>query len=345
LNIAEFDYELPPERIAQEPLPERDASRLMLLARRTGVVSHHSFRDLPNLLRPGDLLVVNRSRVFPARLFGKRPKSGGRVEVLLLGPVGSGDEWEALVRPGRRLRVGDVVRVGPDLHVRILSGGRGEDARRLVRLEAAGDPWQVVERLGHVPLPPYIARPDRPADRERYQTVYANERGSVAAPTAGLHFTPALLSRLHERGIDRAEIVLHVGPGTFRPVKVPAVEQHRVEPEPFEIPECTARAIAATRQREGRVVCVGSTTVRALETRARPDGRVEAGTGWTDLVVLPGFEFRVTDVLITNFHLPRSSLLLLAAAFAGRQRLLEAYAEAIRLGYRFYSYGDAMLLE
>lgn len=345
MNIAEFDYELPLERIAQEPLPERDASRLMVVARRTGVLRHHSFRDLADLLRPGDLLVVNRSRVFPARLLGKRPKSGGRVEVLLLGPVGSGDRWEALVRPGRRLRVGDGVRVGPDLSVLILSAAQGADGRRLVRLEAAGDPWQVIERLGHVPLPPYVTRPDRPADRERYQTVYAREPGSVAAPTAGLHFTPALLARLQARGIERAEVVLHVGPATFRPVRVQAVEEHRVEPEPFEIPEGTARGIAATRQRGGRVVCVGSTTVRALETRARPDGRVDAGPGRTDLVILPGFEFRVTDALITNFHLPRSSLLLLVAAFAGRKPVLDAYAEAIRLGYRFYSYGDAMLLE
>jgi S-adenosylmethionine:tRNA ribosyltransferase-isomerase len=345
LNIAEFDYELPPERIAQAPLPARDASRLMVVPRGSGAFRHHGFRELPDLLRRGDLLVVNRSRVFPARLLGKRPKSGGRAEVLLLGPVGPHDEWEALVRPGRRLGVGSCVRVGPELSVRILSEGRGEDARRRVRLEAAGDPLQLVERLGHVPLPPYVERPDVPADRERYQTVYARERGSVAAPTAGLHFTAALLARLQASGIERAEIVLHVGPGTFRPVRVRSVERHRVEPEPFEIPEGAARAIAATRRRGGRVVCVGTTTVRALETRAGADGRFEAGPGTTDLVIVPGFEFRATDALITNFHLPRSSLLLLVAAFAGRQRVLEAYAEAIRSGYRFYSYGDAMLLE
>jgi len=345
LKTAEFDYELPPERIAQEPLPERDASRLMVLDRRSGAIRHHSFHQLPELLRPGDLLVVNRSRVFPARLLGKRPKSGGQVEVLLLRPAGSNHEWEAFVRPGRRLRAGDSVRVGHELSVRILSGARGEDARRRVRLEAGGDPWPLVEGLGHVPLPPYVGRPDRPEDRERYQTIYARERGSVAAPTAGLHFTHALRERLAARGIGWAEIVLHVGPGTFRPVKAEEVEDHRVEPEPFEVPEHAAHEIAVTRRRGGRVVCVGTTTVRTLESRAPHAGGLEAGTGETDLVIVPGFEFRATDALITNFHLPRSSLLLLVSAFAGRERVLAAYAEALRAGYRFYSYGDAMLLE
>ena len=226
----------------------------------------------------------------------------------------------------------------------MLSAPFGADARRRVRLEMQGDVWEALERSGHTPLPPYIARPDRPEDRERYQTVYARERGSVAAPTAGLHFTPALLERLAARGIDRAELLLHVGPGTFRPVKAENVEDHRVDPEPFMIPGESVDAIAAARRRGGRVVCVGTTTVRALETRARRDGRVEPGAGETDCVIVPGFRFRVTDALITNFHLPRSSLLLLVAAFAGRERVLAAYAEAVRRDYRFYSYGDAMLL-
>ncbi len=345
MRIEEFDYELPTERIAQEPLPQRDASRLLSLDRRSGALRHGVFRELPELLRPGDLMVVNRSRVFPARLLGKRPKSGGRVEILLLRPTGTAHEWEALLHPARRLRPGEEVRISAELGVRILSGALAEDGRRRVRLETEADPWDALERLGHTPLPPYVERADRPEDRERYQTVYAKERGSVAAPTAGLHFTPALLECLAARGIERAEIVLHVGPGTFRPVKADDIAQHRVLPEPFEIPEETAGKIEATRRRGGRVVCVGTTTVRSLESRARADGTVAAGKGETDLVILPGFEFRATDALVTNFHLPRSSLLLLVSAFAGRARVLAAYAEAVRSGYRFYSYGDAMLLE
>ncbi|HET7291605.1 MAG TPA: tRNA preQ1(34) S-adenosylmethionine ribosyltransferase-isomerase QueA [Vicinamibacteria bacterium] len=344
MKVADFDYALPPGRIAQEPLADRDASRLLVLDRSKGALRHEYFRDLPELLRSGDLLVVNRSRVFPARLLGRRPKSGGRVEVFLLRPVGEADEWEALLHPGRRLRSGDAVRVGPDLTVTVLSAAYGHDARRRVRVEAP-DVWGAIDRLGHTPLPPYVSRPDRPEDRERYQTVYARERGSVAAPTAGLHFTPALLERLAARGVERTEIVLHVGPGTFRPVKAENVEEHRVDPEPFVIPEATAERIAAARDRGSRVVCVGTTTVRALETRARDDGGVEPGAGETDCVIVPGFRFRVTDALVTNFHLPRSSLLLLVAAFSGRERVLSAYAEAVRLGYRFYSYGDAMLIE
>ena len=337
---------LPPERIAQEPLADRDASRLLSLDRGSGALRHRFFRDLPALLRAGDLLVVNRSRVFPARLLGKRPGSGGRVEVLLLRALTEGGgAWEALLRPGRRLRAGDAVRVASDLAVEVLSSPYGADARRRVRLEAPGDVWEAIERHGHTPLPPYVARPDRPEDRARYQTVYAREQGSVAAPTAGLHFTPALLERLAARGIERAELVLHVGPGTFRPVKVDDVEHHRVDPEAFVIPDETADRIAAARRRGSRVVCVGTTTVRALETRARADGSVEAGAGETDCVIVPGFRFKATDAVITNFHLPRSSLLLLVAAFAGRERVLAAYAEAVRLGYRFYSYGDAMLIE
>jgi S-adenosylmethionine:tRNA ribosyltransferase-isomerase len=345
LRLAEFDYELPPERIAQVPLAERDASRLMRLGRAGGAPSHHFFRDLPTLLSPRDLLVANRSRVFPARLLGRRPKSGGVVEVLLLRPHESPAEWDAFVKPGRRLRPGDRVRIGPELEVHILSNALGEDARRRVRLESELEPWAAIERLGHVPLPPYVERADHAADRDRYQTVYARERGSVAAPTAGLHFTPALLAQLEARGIARAEVVLHVGPGTFRPVKVDDVTQHRVESEACEVPPETAEAIDATRRRGGRVVCVGTTTVRTLESRARPDGSVEPGRAETDLVIVPGFPFRVTDALVTNFHLPRSSLLLLVAAFAGRERVLGAYAEAIAAGYRFYSYGDAMLID
>lgn len=344
MRLAEFDFELPPHCIAQEPLAERDQSRLLVLPRTGGAFEHRVFRQLPELLRPGDLVVVNRSRVFPARLLGKRPGSGGRVEVLLLRPTGTPAEWEAFLHPARRLKPGERVRINSELQIAVLSGALEQDGRRRVRLETEGDPWDAVERLGHTPLPPYVGRSDRPEDRERYQTVYARERGSVAAPTAGLHFTPALLERLATRGVERAEVVLHVGPGTFQPVKVDDVRQHRVAAEAGFIPEATADAIARTRQRGGRVVCVGTTTVRSLEARVQEDGRVTPGPFETDCVIVPGFEFRVTDALVTNFHLPRSSLLLLVAAFAGRERVLEAYAEAVRLGYRFYSYGDAMLI-
>lgn len=343
MDIADFDYELPPERIAQEPLPERDASRLLVLDRRTGAVEHGTFRDLPELLAPGDLLVVNRSRVFPARLLGRRA-GGGAAEVLLVRPVGGGD-WEALVRPGRRLRPGDLVHVAGELSVRIESGPLPPEGRRRVRLLCTSDDVEtLLDRVGHTPLPPYVRRPDGPADRERYQTVYARERGSVAAPTAGLHFSEALLARLAERGIERAEIVLHVGPGTFRPVKTAEVEAHRIDPEPFAVPEQAAAAVRRARSRGSRVVAVGTTSVRALETAALADRTVEAGEGRTELVIVPGSRFRAVDALITNFHLPRSSLLLLVSAFAGRERVLAAYAEAIRAGYRFYSYGDAMLI-
>lgn len=343
MHISEFDYELPPRLIAQEPLAERDASRLLVLSRRTGETSHHLFRELPTLLAPGDLLVVNRSRVIPARLLGRRA-SGGEAEILLVRDRGEG-RWEALVRPGRHLRPGQRVSLDDDLSVVVESEALGEDGRRRVRLlSRRRDIEGALERLGHTPLPPYIRRADRPSDRQRYQTVYARESGSVAAPTAGLHFTETLLAALAGRGIERADVVLHVGPGTFQPVKVSRVEDHRVSPEPYVVPPETATAVARTRARGGRVVAVGTTAVRALESAARPEGTIGPGEGETGLVIVPGHRFRAVDALLTNFHLPRSSLLLLVAAFAGREAVLLAYAEAVRLEYRFYSYGDAMLV-
>lgn len=341
MNLSDFDYELPPEAIAQQPLVNRDASRLLVLNRHTGRLEHRLFRDLPDLLEPGDLLVANRSRVFPARLLGRRP-GGGAAELLLLEQV-EGPLWEALVRPGRRLRTGTAIHVSDELSARVESEALGRDGRRQVRLLAA-DPEAAVERLGHMPLPPYIRRPDTAEDRDRYQTVYAQERGSVAAPTAGLHFTRDLRERLSGSEIGWAEVVLHVGPGTFKPVTVEDVTQHTVEPEPYTLPPATAEAVEETRKRGGRVVAVGTTSVRTLETAAQEDGLLQPGAGRTDLVILPGFRFRATDALVTNFHLPRSSLLLLVSAFAGRERILEAYREAIGAGYRFYSYGDAMLI-
>ena len=340
-SIDGYDYPLPPQRIAQEPLAERDASRLMVLERASGRLSHRLFRELPELLRPGDLLVTNRSRVIPARLLARRA-SGGAVEVLLVRPRSDG-LWEAMLRPARRLPPGSEAEVAPGFRVRVEPGGAG--ALRHVRLLADdGDTAGAVERHGHVPLPPYIKRPDTAADRERYQTVFAREPGSVAAPTAGLHFTPALLQRLAGRGIETASLVLHVGPGTFRPVEAQDVREHRVDAERFAIPEETAAAVGRARADERRVVAVGTTVTRALESAVGADGALRAGQSETGLVIVPGFRFRVVDALLTNFHLPRSSLLLLVSAFAGRERVLSAYAQAVAHGYRFYSYGDAMLV-
>jgi len=349
-EIGAYDFELPRELVAQEPLAARDASRLLVLGRATGALEHRAFADLPELLRPGDLLVTNRSRVFPARLLGRRP-GGGAAELLLVRRL-EPDLWEAMVRPGRRLRPGVVVDVAPGLSVRIegpeavpLSADDRPSPLRRVRLLLDGlDAETALERHGHVPLPPYIRRADAPSDRDRYQTVYAREAGSVAAPTAGLHFTTALLERLRERGIEHAELVLHVGPGTFRPVEDHDVREHRVDPERFAVPEATAAAVDRARAEGRRVVAVGTTVTRALESALDPGGRLQAGEGETALVIVPGFRFRAVDALVTNFHLPRSSLLLLVSAFGGRERVLGAYAEAVRQRYRFYSYGDAMLL-
>jgi S-adenosylmethionine:tRNA ribosyltransferase-isomerase len=350
MKVSEFDYALPPEAIAQHPLPDRDASRLMILDRSLpagapGALRHARFRDLTGELRRGDLLVVNRSAVIPARLLG-RTRGGGSAEILLLRATADAAVWEALVRPGRRLRPGSEVVVGAgDLVVRIESEALAQDGRRRVRLfPAQGTLQDAVARHGRPPLPPYIRREAVPEDRERYQTVYAREEGSVAAPTAGLHFTAGLLAALASRGVEHAEVVLHVGPGTFLPVKAERVEDHRVAPEPFAAPEEAEQAIRRARARGGRVVAVGTTSVRVLETLAEERGEIRAAHGETDLVIAPGHRFRCVDALVTNFHLPRSSLLLLVCAFAGRDRVLAAYGEALRTGYRFYSYGDAMLI-
>lgn len=347
-SIDAYDYDLPRERIAQEPLAERSASRLMVLDRLTGAVSHRVFADLPDVLAAGDLLVINRTRVVPARLLGRRP-GGGAAEILLVRRRGQ-NEWDAMVRPGRRLRAGSVVEVAADfrVHIRGIPGPLDElpaPPLRRVRLETPdADPATAVERHGHVPLPPYIARPDRPTDKERYQTVYASEAGSVAAPTAGLHFTSDLLGALRARGVEVADITLHVGPGTFRPVQVRDVRDHRVEPEPFLVTPETASALSRAHAADRRVVAVGTTSTRVLESVLGPDGCVHPGEGETSLVITPGHTFRAVGALVTNFHLPRSSLLLLVCAFGGRARVLAAYEEAVRQGYRFYSYGDAMLL-
>jgi S-adenosylmethionine:tRNA ribosyltransferase-isomerase len=356
VRTADFDYELPPERIAQTPLPRRSDARLLVLRRATGAIAHHTVADLPGLLAPGDLLVVNDTRVLPARLFARR-QSGGRVEVLLLHPAAgapgpaAATAWLALVRPARRLRPGERLRLtapdpagadpaAPTVRIGALLGeGRAEIAFEDVA--AAGVPG-VLARYGEVPLPPYIH--ERLRDPERYQTVYARAEGSAAAPTAGLHFTPELLAALEARGVARASVTLHVGLGTFRPVTAERPEDHTLHAEWCEIGAEAAEAVRAARRRGGRVVAVGTTAVRTLESRAADGGAVAAGNGWTDLYILPGRRFRVVDALFTNFHLPRSTLLMLVAAFGGRETVLAAYAQAVRAGYRFFSFGDAMLI-
>jgi len=332
VDVEEFDYPLPEELIAQEPLPERDASRLLVLPRRSGPVQHRTVRDLPELLAPGDLLVVNDARVIPARLRGRKQGSGGKVELLLLEPLPSGD-WLALGQASTPLRAGARVEV-PGASVEIVEAR--EEGQLVVRLPFAGEAlWGFLEESGELPLPPYIRHAPSANDKERYQTLFARERGAVAAPTAGLHFTPALLQALAARGIGLASITLHVGPGTFLPVRARRVEDHRMHRERYFVPEETARALA----RAGRVVAVGTTALRTLEASAgRP------GPGSTDLFIAPGYEFKVAGALFTNFHLPRSTLLMLVAAFAGLSRIKAAYAEAVERRYRFFSYGDAMLI-
>jgi len=349
MDVRAFDFDLPPELIAQEPAPERGAARLLYLHRDTGAVTHAVVPDLPGLLAPGDLVVVNNTRVFPARLLGRRVPSGGAVECLLvarLDPPGAEERWEALMHPGQKLKPGakvvfDGARV---LHGEVLE--RRFYGRRVIRLWTDdGSPVdEVVDAIGHVPLPPYIKRDDRPEDRERYQTVFARARGSVAAPTAGLHFSRRLVAALEAKGVEVAEITLHVGYGTFQPVRVERVEEHRVEPERFEIAAAAADAVNRALDEGRRVVAVGTTTTRTLEAAGRATGRIAPGSGETDLFIFPGFEFRIVSGLVTNFHLPRSSLLMLVSAFAGRERVLDAYRQAIAAGYRFYSYGDAMLI-
>ena len=352
MRIEEFDYELPAERIAQEPAETRESSRLMLLDRRGEGLEETVFASLPERLRAGDLLVLNETRVVPARLRARKP-GGGLVEILVLDWAGetAGAARTVLLSTSRGVRPGVRLRVAADLEAEVLEGPREGRARLLFRTPGPEDGSGIEDRLrrhGVMPLPPYVRRDrddgrDR-LDRERYQTTYAARDGAIAAPTAGLHFTPALLEELAGRGVEVARLVLHVGPGTFLPVRAAAIEDHRVEPERFVLPAETAAAVRACRGRGGRVVAVGTTVTRVLEARAAAEGVVEPGAGWCDLYIRPGHAFRVVDALITNLHLPRSSLLILVAAFAGRERILAAYREAVRRGFRFYSYGDAMLI-
>jgi S-adenosylmethionine:tRNA ribosyltransferase-isomerase len=377
--VSDFNFHLPEELIAQAPSADRSASRLLQVERSTGHLSDRGFRDFPGLLRPDDLLVLNNTKVFPARLLGRRAgvKSQavsarhpaahdflqGRIEVLLTRQLGSAtaadknenhNDWECLVRPGRKIQVGERLFFGDEertgegqdaLQAEVLA--RGAFGERTIRFQPVDDFFGRIARIGHVPLPPYIARADSAADRERYQTVYARERGSVAAPTAGLHFTPEVLAQIADRGIETTELTLHVGLGTFEPVRVERVEEHKLHQEPFTItPEAASKinsALAASR----RVIAVGTTTVRALEYAAEyraQAGGISAGSGEADIFIYPGYKFKVVAGLLTNFHLPQSTLLMLVCAFAGRENVLHAYHHAVAQRYRFYSYGDCMFL-
>lgn len=348
-SVADFDFDLPDDLIAQHPRP-RGTSRLLVVDRAGGLWHEHSVSEVPDLLVPGDLIVANDTRVFPARLLGVRDPSGGAAECLLMEAQGD-DEWLALVHPGQKLKTGARLKFtdeerAPGVCIRAEILEQRFFGRRRVRLTADGatSVQEAIERIGHIPLPPYIRRPDTAEDRERYQTVYARATGSIAAPTAGLHFDDALVTRVRERGIEWAAITLHVGYGTFKPVRVEDVEAHQVDAESFEVSDAAAAAIDRARGRGRHVVAVGTTTVRALESAAIDGGRVRTGAARTELFLRPGSSFQVVDALLTNFHLPRSSLLMLVAAFGGRELIMDAYRHAVREGFRFYSYGDAMLV-
>ncbi len=345
MKTHDFYFELPQELIAQTPLQRRDASRLLTLDKETGAWEHKHFYDLPDLLRPNDCLILNDSRVLPARLLGSRIHAGGGLggacEVLLLTDRGD-NVWECLVRPGKKLRTGARVSFGErgELTGEII--GEVEGGNRLVRFGYAGIFLEVLERLGQMPLPPYIK--EELQDRERYQTVYARASGSAAAPTAGLHFTKELMERLRTGGVNLGYVTLHVGLGTFRPVKEEEITDHDMHSEYCAVPAETAELVNRTKAAGGRVICVGTTSCRTLESWAGEDGHMEARSGWTDIFIYPGYRFKVVDALVTNFHLPESTLLMLVSALAGREHVLEAYAEAVRERYRFFSFGDAMFI-
>lgn len=369
--VSDFHYHLPEELIAQEPLADRAASRLLHLETSGAEpgdpsearIADRQFRDFPELLRPSDLLVFNNTRVFPARLYGRRggiraqpvsPRNPaakdflhGRIEVLLTRQVSHDpNEWECLVRPGRKIGVGEHLFFGEQDELQAEVLGRGSFGERKIRFGPAADFFGTLESIGHVPLPPYISRDDSTRDRERYQTVYARERGSVAAPTAGLHFTPEILAHIEERGIETAEITLHVGLGTFQPVHSEHVEEHRLHAEAYSISEAAAEKINRARNAARRVVAVGTTTVRTLEYVAQlAEGDIQPGSGQANLFIYPGYRFRIVHALLTNFHLPQSTLLMLVCAFAGKENVLRAYEHAVKERYRFYSYGDCMFVE
>ena len=340
MKTSDFYYDLPPELIAQTPLEKRDESRLLCLDKATGEWSHHHFYELPDFLRAGDCLILNNSRVLPARLLGHRLPGGGACEVLLLQDKGD-KVWECLVRPGKHLREGARVSFGDgELTAEIAEAL--PDGNRLVRFDYNGIFLEVLERLGKMPLPPYIK--EELQDQERYQTVYSKVNGSAAAPTAGLHFTPELLERIAAKGVGVGYVTLHVGLGTFRPVKEDEIEQHDMHSEYCTIPQETADLINRTKVNGGRVICVGTTSCRTIESWAGEDGTMTATGGWTNIYIYPGYRFKVMDALVTNFHLPESTLIMLVSALAGREHVLASYEEAVRERYRFFSFGDAMFI-
>ena len=339
MKLSDFMYDLPEDRIAQTPVEPRDHSRLMVIHRDTGDIEHRHFYDIVDYLNPGDCLVINETKVIPARLYGERP-TGGAVEVLLLKQLGP-KRWETLVRPGRKLKPGAEVIFGDGrLTCRVLENT--DVGGRIVEFDCEGSFEAALDALGEMPLPPYIHEKLR--DRDRYQTVYARQEGSAAAPTAGLHFTPELMQRIREKGVDIVPVLLHVGLGTFRPVKVENIEEHEMHSEYFEVTPDAAERVNAARQRGGRIIAVGTTSVRTLESAAQ-DGRLVAKRGDTNIFIKPGYQFQLVDALVTNFHLPGSTLIMLVSALWDRERILEAYRIAVEDGYRFFSFGDAMLIE
>ncbi len=336
----DFYYDLPQELIAQDPLEDRSSSRLLVLDKKTGETQHHTFREVINYLNPGDCLVINDTKVIPARLIGAKEETGAKIEVLLL-KRGQDDVWETLVKPGRKAKPGTRISFGDGL----LKGeviDVVDEGNRLIRFEYDGIFEEILDRLGQMPLPPYITHQLK--DKDRYNTVYAAHEGSAAAPTAGLHFTPELLEEISRKGVDIARVTLHVGLGTFRPVKVDEVENHHMHSEFYMISEEAAEKINAAKARGGRVICVGTTSCRTIESAADEDGQLKACSGWTEIFIYPGYTFKVLDGLITNFHLPESTLIMLVSALAGREHVLAAYEEAVRERYRFFSFGDAMLI-
>ena len=339
MNTSDFYYDLPEELIAQTPADPRDSSRLLVYHRQDGAVEHKIFRDIIDFLNPGDALVVNDTRVIPARLYGKKQSTGREVEFLLLNQL-SKDTWEVIMRPGKKLRIGDRVEFAEDLQAEILE--KKEDGVTCVKFYFEGLFEPLLERYGNMPLPPYITK--RLEDRQRYQTVYAKENGSAAAPTAGLHFTPELMEKIQQKGIDIIPVLLHVGLGTFRPVKVENVENHKMHSEYYSISADSARRINETRKRGGRIIAVGTTSVRTLESVADEEGNIKEQSGNTEIFIYPGYRFKCVDALITNFHLPESTLLMLISAFMGKEQALNLYRLAVQERYRFFSFGDAMLI-
>lgn len=341
MNVDLYDFELPEELIAQTPLEERSASKLLTLNKRDGSTAHHVFSDIVDYLQPGDTLVLNDTRVIPARLFGTKEDTGAKAEVLLLKNMGE-DRWEALVKPGKKLKTGAVIVFGDELKATIES--EGDMGGRVLRFEYQGIFNEILDRLGQMPLPPYIK--EKLDDRERYQTVYSKHEGSAAAPTAGLHFTESLLDQIKAKGVQVAFVTLHVGLGTFRPMSVDRVEDHVMHEEYYVLPQETADVLNETKARGGRIIAVGTTSCRTLETVAQKcgDGPVTASSGWTGIFIYPGYKFGLVDALITNFHLPKSTLVMLVSALAGREHILAAYREAIEQRYRFFSFGDAMFI-